>query len=862
MLMPATNPALLAQAPEIAARLRQILGHESVIADPIATAAYECDGLIAYRQPPLAVVLPRSAEEVSAVLAETRALDVPVVPRGAGTSLSGGALPVADGIVLCLSRMNRILEFRPEDRCVRVEAGTTNLAVTEAVAASGFFYAPDPSSQLACQIGGNIAMNAGGAHCLKYGVTANNLLGLRLALADGELVDLGGPAGDGPAYDLTGLVCGSEGQLGVVVEAWLKVLPAPPGSRPTLMGFDSAEAAGSCVADIIQSGVLPSALEYMDRPAIEISESFSGAGYPSDAEALLIVEVEGSEAEIADQFQRIRKVAARHRPSVVRESSSPEESARIWMGRKAAFGAMGRLSDYLCMDGVIPTGQLPNALRGVRDISERYGLRVANIFHAGDGNLHPLIMFDINDPQSLARAEACGADILRLCVEMGGCLTGEHGVGVEKRDLMPHQYTPAEIAQQEAVRAVFDPDARLNPGKVFPLNKKVQGDARLPPGPDGEAEVAGQVRAAAAVGEPLEIQGGGSRPDMGGAVQAARTLSTAGLQGIRLYEPGELSLTVAAGTPLAEVHSLLAEHGQMLAFEPPDLRALFGTFDRIPTIGGAVAAALSGPRRLTAGGCRDAITGLRFVNGRGETLRTGGRVMKNVAGYSLARLLAGSHGTLGVITEISFKAAPRPETQASLALPEITEREALTAMARAASSDLSVTGACWKQDAGGARCLLRLEGFEASVRARIAQLEALLAVHGESVILDEDASEREWAAIRDLALFAKKHSETAGSGSDIWRLAAKPSRMLEILDSMGTPQQCLVDLAGGLLFAALPEGSTEPVQRACQIGAKALRMRGRGGWAPSPPAAVARLYEGLRTSFDPAGILNPGRMEA
>ncbi len=861
MQMPAADPALLARVTEIADRLRRIVGSESVITDPVATAAYECDGLIAYRQPPLAVVLPRSAEVVSAVLAEAHALGVPVVPRGAGTSLSGGALPVADGVVLCLSRLNRILDFRPEDRCVRVEAGVTNLAVTETVAESGFFYAPDPSSQLACQIGGNIAMNAGGAHCLKYGVTANNLLGLRLALADGELVDLGGPECDGPGLDLTGLVCGSEGQLGVIVEAWLRVLPAPRASRPALMGFDSPEAAGACVADIIQSGVLPCALEYMDRPAIEISEDFSGAGYPSDVEALLIVEVEGDEAEIADQFQRIRRIAARHRPSVVRESSSPEESARIWMGRKAAFGAMGRLSDYLCMDGVIPTGQLPNALRGVREISERYGLRVANIFHAGDGNLHPLIMFDINDPQSLARAESCGADILRLCVEMGGCLTGEHGVGVEKRDLMPHQYTPAEIAQQEAVRAVFDPDARLNPGKVFPLDRGMQGDARLPPGPDGEAEIVDQVLTAATSGEPLEIQGGRSRPDLGGTVQAARTLSTAGLRGIRLYEPGELSLTVAAGTPLAEVQSLLANHGQMLAFEPPDPRTLFGITDRTPTIGGMVATALSGPRRLTAGGVRDAITGLRFVSGRGEALRTGGRVMKNVTGYSLARLLAGSHGTLGVITEVSFRTAPRPETQASIALPEVDAGEAMAAMARAASSDLSVTGACWVRDGDAARCLLRLEGFEESVRSRVAQLQSLVAAHGESVILDEDASASEWAAVRDLAMFGRVDSDAAGSGPDIWRLAARPSRMMDVLDSVGLPQRCLVDMAGGLLFAALPEGSTDPVRRACQAGAKALRLRGRRGWTPSLPAAAARLHEDLRASFDPAGILNPGRME-
>ncbi len=469
MEMPQPDAEVIARKPEIAARLRENLGADSVIDNAAGCAAYECDGLIAYRQPPLMVALPRSAEEVAAVLRVAAEFDAPVVPRGAGTSLCGGALPTADCILLGLARMNRILEISVEDRCVRVEAGVTNLSVTGAVAPYGFFYAPDPSSQLASLIGGNIAMNAGGAHCLKYGVTSGHVLGLRMVLADGGMVELGGPAGPGPGYDLVGLVCGSEGQLGVVTDAWLRILPVPPCARPALFGFDSAEAAGACVADIIRSGMVPAALEYMDRPAVEITEKFSGAGYPLDVEALLIVEVDGTEEEIADQFARIRAVAAPHKPVTVRESQSAEEAARIWMGRKAAFGAMGRLSDYLCMDGVIPTGRLPDALRGVAEISDRHGLRVANIFHAGDGNLHPLILFDIGDPESLARAERCGAEILELCVEMGGCLTGEHGVGVEKRDLMGHQFEAHELRQQMRVKDAFDPAWRLNPAKVFPF---------------------------------------------------------------------------------------------------------------------------------------------------------------------------------------------------------------------------------------------------------------------------------------------------------------------------------------------------------------------------------------------------------
>jgi glycolate oxidase len=392
-----------------------------------------------------------------------------MIARGAGTSLSGGALPSPDAVVVGLARMNRILSIDYGDRTARVEAGVTNINITNAVAHRGFFYAPDPSSQLACTIAGNIAMNSGGAHCLKYGVTTNNVLGVRMVLVDGTTVDIGGDHLDAAGYDLLGLVVGSEGQLGIVTEATVRILRAAEGARPMLMGFDSAEAAGGCVAAIIASGIIPVAIEYMDRPAIKVCEAFAHAGYPLDVEALLIVEVEGSDAEIADLIGRITAIAEKFAPSVVRVSKSETESAAIWKGRKAAFGAMGRISDYMCMDGVIPTSRLPDVLKRVGEICAGYGLSVANIFHAGDGNLHPLILFNANDPKELAKAERAGADILKLCVEVGGCLTGEHGVGVEKRDLMGVQFSPVDLALQMRVKSAFDPAWLLNPAKVFPL---------------------------------------------------------------------------------------------------------------------------------------------------------------------------------------------------------------------------------------------------------------------------------------------------------------------------------------------------------------------------------------------------------
>jgi glycolate oxidase len=400
-------------------------------------------------------------------------MNVTVVPRGAGTSLAGGALPTADCVILGTARLKDVLEVDYDNRIIRVQTGVTNLSVTGIVEDDGYFYAPDPSSQLACAIAGNIAMNSGGAHCLKYGVTTNNLLGVKMVMSDGEIVEIGGGAMDAPGLDLLGLICGSEGQLGIVTEATLRILPKPEGARPVLIGFDSAEAAGECVGNIIKSGVLPVAIEYMDRPCIRVVEKFAKAGYPL-CEALLIVEVEGSEAEIADQLSRITKIARALNPVEVRVSESAEQSALIWKGRKSAFGAMGQINDYMCLDGTVPVSELPYTLKRIGELSKQHGLDVANVFHAGDGNMHPLILFDANEPGEQEKAEAFGFDILRTCVDVGGCLTGEHGVGVEKRDLMTYQFNADDLEGQMQVKDVFDPTWLLNPSKVFPLQVSAQ----------------------------------------------------------------------------------------------------------------------------------------------------------------------------------------------------------------------------------------------------------------------------------------------------------------------------------------------------------------------------------------------------
>ena len=469
VLMPLFDDAVLKRRTAIVAALKRIVPGEGVIASEEAMRPYESDGLTAYRQLPMVVVLPETTAQVSAVLAYCYREGVKVVPRGAGTSLSGGALPLGDGVLLGMAKFKRIREIDFDNRVAVVEPGVTNLAVSQAVEQAGFYYAPDPSSQIACTIGGNVAENSGGVHCLKYGMTTNNLLGCELVLMTGEVLRLGGKHLDSGGYDLLGIVTGSEGLLGVITEIAVRILKKPQSARAALIGFNKSEDGGECVARIIGSGIIPGGMEMMDRPAIHAVEEFVHAGYPLDVEALLIVELDGPRAEVDHLLERVQEIANACRAVTCRVSNSEEERLLFWAGRKAAFPAVGRISpDYLCMDGTIPRAKLPLVLQRMQEMSVKYALRVANVFHAGDGNLHPLILYDANNPGELERAEQFGADILRLCVEVGGVLTGEHGVGVEKRDLMPVMFSEIDLNQQQRVKCAFDDKSLLNPGKVFP----------------------------------------------------------------------------------------------------------------------------------------------------------------------------------------------------------------------------------------------------------------------------------------------------------------------------------------------------------------------------------------------------------
>ena len=470
MSVPAADQDILARRSEIAKGLKSIIPSHLVIDDDSSMRAFDADGLSAYRQMPLLVVLPETTEQVAAILKWCQAEQVKIVPRGAGTSLSGGATPLGDGILLGLGKFNKILEVDYDNRCVVAQPGVTNLGITHEVQDDGFYYAPDPSSQIACSIGGNVAENSGGVHCLKYGLTTNNLLGIEMVTMDGEILRIGGKHLDAGDLDVLGVMTGSEGLLGVVTEVTVRILRKPATQRAMLVGFDTVQEAGTAVSSVIAAGIIPAGMEMMDGPAINAAEDFAAAGYPRDADALLIIELDGPEVEVDALLERVEAIMKSEGATSIRVSTSEEERNQFWAGRKSAFPAVGRISpDYLCMDGTIPRKALPEMLTRMAGMSQKYGLRVANVFHAGDGNLHPLILFDANAPGEWERAEAFGADILRNCVALGGVLTGEHGVGIEKRDLMGEMFSEDDLKQQQRVKCAFDPDHLLNPGKVFPV---------------------------------------------------------------------------------------------------------------------------------------------------------------------------------------------------------------------------------------------------------------------------------------------------------------------------------------------------------------------------------------------------------
>jgi glycolate oxidase len=480
LLMPKIDRKIILNKNKIVKKLKKIIKPENVLDHEDELKPFETDGLSAYKQKPLIVVFPENTDEVSQILQYCNDEKIKVVPRGAGTGLSGGSLPLADCILLCLGKFNKILQIDYENRCVVAQPGVTNLAITKAVEHKKFYYAPDPSSQIACSIGGNVAENSGGVHSLKYGTTTNNLLGVEAVFMDGTICKLGGKTLDSEGYDLLGLITGSEGLLCVITEVTVKILKKPEKIKAALIGFPTIENGGKCVSEIISSGIIPAGMEMMDKALIHATDKFVKAGYPKEAESMLIVELDGAEADVSELMNSVTKIAKKNKASSIKVSKSDNERIKFWAGRKAAFPACGDLApDYYCMDGTIPRGKLAEVLKEIGKLSKKYNLPVANAFHAGDGNLHPLIMYDSNDKKQLEKTEKLGAEILKCCVKAGGVLTGEHGVGIEKRELMCEMFNNNDIQQQIKIKKSLDLSSLLNPGKVYPILRKCAEEGRV-----------------------------------------------------------------------------------------------------------------------------------------------------------------------------------------------------------------------------------------------------------------------------------------------------------------------------------------------------------------------------------------------
>ena len=807
--------------------LAQIYPSARILTQPAALAPYECDALTATRVRPQAVVLPETQDEVIETVRLCYRLDAPFVARGSGTSLSGGSQPLADGIVIALNRLNRIVHIDPAARIAVVEPGVINIDVSKAAAPHNLYYAPDPASQLVCTIGGNVAFNAGGVHCLKYGMTSNHVLGIKAVLGDGEVVHLGGASLEGTGPDLPGLFVGNEGTFGVALELTLRLIARVERYKTVLAAYRSLQEAGDAVSMIVARGLLPGALEIMDPLAIKATEAAAHPGYPLDAGALLIVELEGEAVEVEADFVALLETLRQSGAYQIRPAASDGERMLIWKGRKSAFSAVGRLTpQYIVQDGVVPRSNLGAALAKISQLSQQYGIPVANVFHAGDGNLHPLIFFDARTPGELHKAEEMASQILHMCIDLGGSITGEHGVGLEKRAYLPQMFGEADMATMTRLRRAMDPKELANRGKMLEVTglsrtgsprKDCQSSA---PGALQPATV-GQVQEAVRSFERVALRGGGTKPGMAAAGDGVAVLDMRGLSGIVEYEPDEFVFTALAGTPVAEVAALLREHGQYLPFDPPFAAA--GA-----TLGGAVAAGLSGPRRYRYGGLRDFVIGVRFVDGCGDVVRGGGKVVKNAAGFDLPKLMAGSLGRLGALVELSFKVFPQPAAFATVRAQYATLAQAVDSMIGLTNKPLDIEAIDLEPAADGVALLVRIGGRADSLQPRVDRLQGML---GGGQWLSGGEEREHWQGIDDFRW-------AAGSAA----LVKTPLNALQVAaldqDLAGLGAARRYSVAGNVAWIALPNVDLLPALDS------ALTGLGLGGVLVRGPAS--RLLLGVR----------------
>jgi glycolate oxidase len=832
--------------------LALIYPSDRILTQPAALAPYECDALTATRVRPQAVVLPEAQDEVVETVRLCYRLGVPFVARGSGTSLSGGSQPLADGILIALNRLDRIVSIDPAARIAVVEPGVINLDVSKAAAPHNLYYAPDPASQLVCTIGGNVAFNAGGVHCLKYGMTSNHVLGIKAVLGDGEVVHLGGESLEGVGPDLPGLFVGNEGLFGIALELTLRLIARVERYKTVLAAYRSLQEAGDAVSMIVARGLLPGALEIMDPLAIKATEAAAHPGYPLDAGALLIVELEGEALEVEADFAVLLDVLRQSGAYEIRPAKSDAERMLIWKGRKSAFSAVGRLTpQYIVQDGVVPRSNLGAALARISALSQQYGLPVANVFHAGDGNLHPLIFYNARTPGEMHKAEEMASQILHLCIDLGGSITGEHGVGLEKRAYLPQMFSEADMATMTRLRRAMDPKEIANRGKMLEVaggRWQVADDERQ--AADGRWQVAApaqellqpqsvaEVQEAVRSCQRIALRGGGSKPGMSTPLDGVTVLDMRGLSGIVEYEPDEFVFTALAGTPLAEIAALLAEHGQYLPFDPPFV-------DAGATLGGATAAGLSGSRRYRYGGVRDFVIGVRFVDGRGDVVRGGGKVVKNAAGFDLPKLMAGSLGRLGALVELGVKVFPQPPAFATLRVDFRSLAAAVDAMTGLASKPLDIEALDLEPDVDGASLLVRIGGREDMLQPRSERLQSLL---GGGELLAGIAERTFWHGIGEMQWAA---------GSEALVKTPLNARQVTSLDErlaeLGARRRYSV--AGNAAWITLPQASQLPdLDRALTaLNLAGVVIRGSAGHPLLGVRSGEPFYRRVKQTLDPSG---------
>jgi glycolate oxidase subunit GlcD len=851
---------------ELIRELRRLVGDQHVAESRTAAELYSYDGSLA-KGAPGAVVFPADARETAQVVKAISRAGVAFVPRGFGTNLSGGTVLPYGGLTVCLSRLNRVLGIFPESRSAAVQPGVTNLELQNALSPLGFFYAPDPASQKVATLGGNVGENSGGPRCLKYGVTTNHVLGLEVVLTSGERLRLGGADMDPPGYDLRALLIGSEGTLAVVTEVTVRIMPKPERVVTQLVVYNTVDDAARSVADIIAAGIVPATLEMMDSLIIRAVEDSYVCGYPRDAAAVLIIEVEGPIEGLKKQADRIREICTANGCREIRDAASAEERGRLWEGRRGAFGAVARLApNYLVNDCTVPRTLLPQALSQVAEIVKRHGFEHGNVFHAGDGNLHPLILFDSRDADQLKRVHEAGWEIMQACVALGGTISGEHGIGLEKMEAMRMVFSDADIDAQRSLQAAFDPGRLLNPGKMFPDTTRpfASKDQAAWARPDDalsavERRLAERVKEVFATGGAVLPLGGGSQSCAGNLPQRpTASLPTEALEGMIEIDPANQYFTAGAGMTLGAVQEALAPHHQWLP-----LRPAFGVLRR--TIGGIAASGALGPERLLYGAPRELLLGLRFIDGRGRLINAGGKVVKNVAGYDMTRLLAGSSGTLGLITRVTMKTATRPECCASASAcgpldacrrlaTQILGSSLGAAFAVAAPDD---GGGCWRLEVG-------FEGFEETVSAQLSRAEALFAKADFSAMRIED-----YPVLT--GPFTGLYDRIAGCAF-VLRMGAPPhqaDRAAALLQQPARVDSLLIDFGGGRVLAGsedLKEAAWRDIgQQMQEMGGQAVLEKCPDEFKAhndvfGPPRPEWALMHRVKDILDPRHVFAPGRM--